>query len=72
MDVTREWMEEQLPKLELDLAEAKRRMVMWKIRLDKARNNYAAAQEEAETASGIIRYFRQELELGRLTAEVAE
>jgi hypothetical protein len=65
-------MEGQLLKLELDLAAAERRMAEWKFNLEKARSNYAEAQEAAETTSGLIRYFRQELELGGLTAEVAE
>jgi hypothetical protein len=56
----------------MDLAAAERRLAIFKINLDKAKDNYAAEQEAAETASCLIRYFRQELELGRLAAEAVE
>jgi hypothetical protein len=72
MDLTKDWIEDQLLKLEMDLAQAERQKAVLKIHLDQAKNDYTEAREAVETTSGLIRYFRQELELARLTAAAKE
>jgi hypothetical protein len=69
MDLTKDWMEDQILKLELDLAEAERSKVEAKTWLDRAKADYARARDAAEEASELIRYFRRELELARRTKE---
>jgi hypothetical protein len=70
--ITKEWMEDQLLKLELDLAGAERREAKAKTRLDEAKAGYAAARKEAAEASGLILYFRRELENRRLNEDLME
>jgi hypothetical protein len=63
MDLSREWMEDQIIKLAMELVESERRKAEAKTQLDKAKAEYAAAREAVEEASGLIRYFRGEIKI---------
>jgi predicted nucleic acid-binding Zn-ribbon protein len=64
------WIENEIAKLERELDAAESRKADARIRLDRAKAEYAAAQETAETAAGLIRYFRGEL--GFLNGHISE
>jgi hypothetical protein len=57
----KEWIENEIVKLERELGAAERHKAAAGISLDRAKAEYAAARETAETTAGLIRYFRGEL-----------
>jgi hypothetical protein len=72
MDLTKEWMEDQIIKLAMELVEAERRKDETKTQLDKAKAEYAAAREAAEEAAELIRYFREEIRIQLRNEELME
>jgi predicted nucleic acid-binding Zn-ribbon protein len=60
--ITKEWLEEEIAKLEKELAEASGRLADTNYRLEKAKKEFDAAREFVETTEGCIGGLRDELE----------
>jgi hypothetical protein len=66
--VTKEWIEQEIGKLEWELEKAEKTKALATIKLENARTDYSraaanhnAAMDTVETTAGLIRYFRKEL-----------